>query len=89
MYTFSLCSRVWHTEVAMAVIDKGADLNARANDGWTPLHVAYALRHRNAEVVMAVIDYAMGKKGKRKGKFQSNEVVMIVIVVVIEAVICG
>ena len=53
MYTFSLCSRVWHTEVAMAVIDKGADLNARANDGWTPLH--YALMNDQSEVLRKIV----------------------------------
>ena len=41
-------------EVAMAVIDKGADVNARDEYGNTPLH--YALEKGQTEVALALID---------------------------------
>ena len=43
-----------HTEVAMALIDKGADVNARDKYGYTPLHLALSNGH--IEAAMAVID---------------------------------
>ena len=46
--------REGQVEVAMAVIDKGADLNARDMYGWTPLH--HALSNGHTKVAMAVID---------------------------------
>ncbi len=40
-------------KVAMAMINKGADVNANNNNGWTPLH--HALWNGHTEVAMALI----------------------------------
>jgi ankyrin repeat protein len=42
-----------HKEVAELLLAKGVDINAKADDGWTPLHLA--ARSGNKEVVELLI----------------------------------
>ena len=49
-----LALRNGHTEAAMAMIDKGADVNAGDKNGDTPFHLA--LKEGHTETAMAMID---------------------------------
>ena len=50
---FDACS-IGNIEVAMALVDRGADLDARNHSGNTPLHIACYGEHRN--LVIALVD---------------------------------
>ena len=43
-----------HLAICRLLIDKGAQLEANANNGWTPLHEA--ARHGNVEIVRLLCD---------------------------------
>jgi hypothetical protein len=55
----SMCSNITtmtatKTADAVGLIDQGADVHAKDNDGWTPLHIACMNGH--AEVVKALLE---------------------------------
>ena len=53
------------------LIAHGADVNARADDGWTPL--MYASYHGHAKVVEALLDAGADKELKATdGRFEGN-----------------
>jgi ankyrin repeat protein len=54
-------------EMAMALLDKGADVQAKNSDGVTPLHLAYYNGH--AEVAKALLEKSRPRlKEKKKGR---------------------
>jgi uncharacterized protein len=48
-------------ELIGALIGKGADLNAKAADGWTPLHIAVDIAIDGAAQESRMMDFAVAK----------------------------
>jgi len=47
------------------LLDRGADVNAKSNNGWTPLDIARERGH--VEVVRVIEEYSRGRAGAKKG----------------------
>jgi ankyrin repeat protein len=44
-----------HLDVARMLVERGADVSARAKDGWTPLHCASY--HRHVDVTRMLVEH--------------------------------
>ena len=49
-----ICARYGHLEVARALIEAGADVNAKKDNGETPLH--FSAWHGHLEIARALIE---------------------------------
>ena len=57
-----------HKEIAELLIEKGADLNAKDEDGGTPLDVAISFRQTKIADLLRVIGGKTGEELKAEGK---------------------